>query len=303
MNKIPETQLEPIQLNRLAAQRQLYTDAKVVLKFQVGLNVFGPLVLTALVKYFSMPPVYAVCCGIIVTFLNILCLTPHRQSLKKRASCIQELFDCDVLKLDWKELKTGSRLDIVETVKEYTLKYERKSKDYSKLQNWYPIKAGKLPIHLGRVICQRSNCWWGTQLMLRYAKLVLCILFGLIVIIIFLGLGAGFTLEEFFMVVIVPFVPSFILGIRQHKEYTEAAARLNKLKKYAEELWNKGVSGTNCGQLTGKSRDLQDEIYDYRRTCPLIFDVLYKRYREEMEKQMNSAMDNLVEDGLRSLPQ
>ena len=300
MNKIPETQLEPTQLKRLAAQRQLYTDAKAVKKFQIGLNVLGPLILAVLVNCFGMCPVYAACCGIIVIFLNIFGFTPWQQSLKKKASGIQELFDCDVLQLQWRELKVGSRLEI-ETVEKYDLKYKRKKHNYSELEDWYYKNVGKLPIHLGRVLCQRSSCWWGAQLRQRYAKLVIWILVVLAVPILFFGLRGSFTLAEFILGIAVPFTPTFVLGIRQYKEYTESAARLDELRKYAERLWDKGLEEVSFEKLTRKSRDLQDEIYNHRRASPLIFDGLYKRYRNEMEKQMKGAMHKMIEDALEDL--
>ena len=34
-----------------------------------------------------------------------------QQSLKQQAAKIQELFDCDVLQLEWRELKVGRRPD------------------------------------------------------------------------------------------------------------------------------------------------------------------------------------------------
>lgn len=300
MNKIPEIQLEPTQLKHLAAQRQLYTDAKAVQAFQVGLNVLGPLILAVLVHCFSMCPVYAAYCGIVVTFLNILGFTPWQQSLKKKASGIQELFDCDVIELQWQELKVGSRPEI-ETVEKYNLKYKRKKCDYSELENWYPENVGKLPIHLGRVLCQRSSCWWDTELRQHYANLIIWILVVLAVPILFFGIRGGFTFEEFILALAVPFTPTFVLGIRQYKEYTGSAARLDELRKYAERLWNKGLKGVSVEELTRKSRSLQDEIYNHRRTSPLIFDRLYKRYRKEMEEQMNRAMDKMIEDALEHL--
>jgi hypothetical protein len=300
MNKIPETQLEPTQLKYLAAQRQLYSDAKFIQAFQAGINVFGPPILAVLVGYCSMHPVYAACCGIIVTFLNILWFTPRQQSLKKKASGIQELFDCNVLQLQWRELKAGSQLEI-ETIEKYDLKYKRKKHDHSELENWYPKNVGKLPIHLGRVLCQRSSCWWDAELRQRYGNLVIWILGILTVLILFFGLGGGFTLEEFILAVALPFIPAFVLGIRQYKEYTESATRLGQLRKYAEGIWDKGLGGVSPEELTHNSRDLQDEIYNHRRTSPLIFNRLYKRYRKEMEEQMNGAVDKLIEDALKCL--
>ena len=311
MNKIPATQLEPTQLKRLAAQRQLYSDAKVIQAVQIVLNVLGPPILAVLVAFFSLRPVYAACCGIIVVLLNIFYFTLRQQSLKKKAANIQELFDCDVLGLPWRELTAGSPLEI-ETVEKYFSKYKRKYKRkadddskqekwYSKLENWYPKDVGKLPLHLGRVICQRSNCWWDAELRRRYASWVLVVLSVLTVLTLCLGLIGDFTVEKLILALVIPLVPAFVLGIQQYRDHKKAAERLDKLKAHAEDLWKKALIDTKPDAITDASRDLQNEIYNHRRTCPLIFDWLYKYLRKEHEELMNKATDVMVKEALESL--
>ena len=52
MNKIPETQLDPTQLKRLAAQRQIYSSAKVIQAVQMGLSTLGPPILQYSLHFF-----------------------------------------------------------------------------------------------------------------------------------------------------------------------------------------------------------------------------------------------------------
>ena len=301
MNKIPETQLEPTQLKRLAAQRQLYSDAKVFQAVQIGLSALGPPILAVLVAFFSLRPAYAASFGIIVTFLNILWFTPRQQSLKEKAAKIQELFDCDVLELPRRELMTGSPLEMIEAIEKSSSKYKRKANDDSKLENWYPKDVGELPLHLGRVVCQRSNCWWDAQLRRRYAKWVIGGVLVVLIVVVFLGFIGGLSLEKIILAMVNPLMPAFALGIRQYKEHTESATRLDKLKEYAEELWEKAVGDANPDELTRDSRELQDAIYNHRRTSPLIFDWLYRHLRKDDEELMNKAADAMVKDALESL--
>ena len=85
------------------------------------------------------------------------------------------------------------------------------------------------------------------------------------------------------------------------KSTPRSATRLDKLREYAEGLWNKALSDVNPDELTHDSRKLQDKIYTHRWTSPLIFDWLYKLLRTEDEKQMNKASDELVKEALESL--
>ena len=315
-NKIPETQLDPTQLKRLAAQRQLYSDAKVLHAIQIGLGVLVPPILVVLVAFFLLPPVYATSCGVIVALLNTLWVPSRQQSLKQKAARVQELFDCDVLELPWRGLMTGPPLEM-ETVEKYSLKYKRKynkrktkcktdddsepEKWYSKLENWYSTDVGKLPLHLGRIICQRSNCQWDAELRRRYARWVLVILLVLIALTVFWGLIGNFTLAKFILAGVGPLTPAFALGIREYKEHNKYAAQLDKLKEYVESLWNKALSGADPDELARDSRELQDEIYNHRRTSPLIFDWLYRHLRREDEELMNKAANELVTEALKSL--
>ena len=205
----------------------------------------------------------------------------------------------------------------METVEKYSLKYKRKynkrktkcktdddsepEKWYSKLENWYSTDVGKLPLHLGRIICQRSNCWWDAELRRRYASWVLVVLSVLTVLTLFLGLIWNFTLAKLILGVVGPLMPAFVIGIREYKEHNKYAAQLDKLREYVESLWNKALSDANPDELTRDSRKLQDEIYNLRRTSPLIFDWVYGLLIKEDEKLMNTAAGVMVKKALESL--
>ena len=300
MNKIPETQLEPTQLKYLAAQRQLYSDAKVIQAVQIGLCVLIPPILAWLVAYCFLPRVGAAFSGIVITCL-FLFFNSQQQSLKEKAAKIQELFDCEVLELEWQELMVGSRLE-TEVVEKYASKHRRKDPNYFNLKDWYPENAGKLPLHLGRIVCQRLNCWWDAQLRRRYAKWVVCsTLIVLTVVVTCLGLIGGMTFEKFILAVVNPLMPALVLGRRQYRDHTQSATRLDELKKYAEGLWDKALERTSPEELTHNSRDLQNEIYNNRRRNPLIFNWLYNLLKNKDEDLMNKTADELIKEALESL--
>ncbi len=301
MNKITETQLESTQLKRLAAQQQLYTDAKTVQKIQGVLNILGPLILAVCVNHLGMSRVYAIYYGIIVTLLNILWLTPWQKSLQKKAAGIQELFDCDVLELNWREIVAGPRLG-VEIVEKYALKHRREDPNYFKLKDWYAKNVGELPLYVARIACQRENCSWDAELRLRYRRLIMGILVVLAMLTIFVGIKGGFSVEKFTLVVVAPLIPAFVLGIRQYKGFTESATRKYELIKSAIGLWEKALEGTAPEELTSASRNLQDAIYNNRRENPLILDSFYEFFKKEDEELMYKTAGELVEEAKVRLP-
>lgn len=299
MNTISQKQLTKKQLDRLAAQRQLYSDAKRVQALHMTLSVPFIVAWAVFVAWFPSFKIYVACWGILITLLDIILFTPWQRSLKHRGAKIQELFDCDVLQISWSDIKVGPRPD-TELIMESSSKFKCVDPECSTLRNWYPIEVKKLPIHLARIVCQRTNCWWDAKLRRRYAIWVLAVVSTLTVLVFLIGLIGGLTLEELILAVVVPLMPAFTLGIRQYNEHNEAAATVDRLKEHSERLWNKAITGeATPEELAIASRDLQDEIYDHRRKSPLIFDWIYRRLRKTYEEQMNKAAGELVKEALQ----
>lgn len=300
MNSIPQEQLAQKQLDRLAAQRQLYSDAKRLQAFQMILSIPVVVILSLIVVLFPDFKVYLAFWGITVTLLDVSVFNPWQKSLKQKAARIQELFDCDVLQMDWRELKVGGRHN-AETIAEAASKHKCKDPDFQKLKNWYPVIVAKLPLHLARIVCQRASCWWDAELRRRYAMVMMSIVGSLTLFVFLLGIIGGITLENFFLVVLAPLLPVFTFGIRQFNEHRESANTLDRLKGHSEKLWDKAVSDKfTPEELAIASRELQDEIYDHRKRSPLVFDWIYRRLRGPHEEQMNKGAEELVEEALQS---
>lgn len=300
-NTIPQDQVSPKQLDRLAAQRQLYSDAKRLHGLQIILA--GPLVIawSLVVAYAPSLKVYSALWGLAVTILDIALLTPWQKSLKQKAAIIQELFDCDVLQLEWRDLKVVWRPD-AESIMAASSKFKCKDPDCLTLRNWYPVSVGVLPIHFARIICQRANCWWDAQLRRRYAIYVVVTVVVLSVIVLLIGFIGGLTLEDFFVTVVAPLLPAFVLGVRQFNEHYEAAGARDRLKEHSEKLWNKAITvKATSKEIIKDCRDLQDEIYDHRRRSPVIFDWIYQRLKNPYEELMNKGAEELVEEALEKI--
>jgi predicted pore-forming effector associated with SMODS systems len=296
MNNIPHNQLQTKALDCLAAQRYLYSKAKKVQAWQIVLCVPCVAVWSLLVFAFPELKVWGAMWGGLVTLLDPLLFNRWQQSLKQQAAKIQELFDSEVLQLEWRALKVGNPPD-AEAIAEASANYKRKHRDYSALRDWYPVSVGQLPLYLGRIICQRANCWWDSKLRRRYATGVGAIVGTLSVFVFSIGLIGGFTVDRFFMVVIAPLMPAFALGTRQYTDHQQSATALDRLKEHAEKIWKNAKEKKSLPEeLTKESRDLQDEIYDCRRKNPLIFDWIYTRLKRDHEIQMNVGAETLIEE-------
>ena len=301
MNNISQDQLQKLQLDRLAAQRQLYTKAKGVQVIQIIIAVPCVIIWSLLIRWIPNLKVYGAFWGIAVTLFDIYCLSPWVHSLLQKAAKIQELFDCDVLQLDWQDLKVGHHPD-EETIVKYSSQFKRTDPECLTLRDWYPSNVGKLPTYLARILCQRINCWWDGNLRRRYALYIVILVAILTMVVFLIGVIGGFTIEKFILAILAPLMPLLVLGMRQYREHNNAAATSDHLKKYSEDLWQKALlCEATVEEFTLKSRCLQCEIYDLRRKNPLIFDWIYQRLRGDYQEQMNKAVDNFVTKALQSL--
>jgi hypothetical protein len=293
MNDIAKLEQEPRQLQRLAAQRQLYSTAKKIFGIQLLLS--GPVAIGWSLAVVVSPQMrwIAAVWGVLVSSFDVLWLTPWQKRLRERAAKIQEAFDCDVLQLPWNDIKTGRRPD-PELVKEQADKYQKAQAGLPPLTDWYAPVVSELPLEVGRVICQRANCWWDSKQRRRYAAWVIVSVIIVTLLMVCLGVVGGLTVEKLFPAIILPLSPALLLGLRQFSEQTEAANRLDKLKDHAESLWLDSWNGAARPELTSRSRALQDEIFENRKRSPLVFDWIFRRLRDDYDAQVNHGAEELA---------
>jgi SMODS-associating 4TM effector domain len=300
MNDISQRQNTQRGLDLLAAQRQLYSDAKTLQLVSIIIGVPVVIVWSILVAIFPQLAVYAGLWGIIAALLELLVFSRLQKSTQEKAAKVQQIFDCEVLQFNWESLNCGIRVE-PELIIDALNRYRQKHLNYSSLQNWYPPIVEQVPIHQARIICQRANVWWDAKLRRRYAKWVVIILITLTISVLLIGLIGGLNLEKFLLAVLAPLMPAFVLGLRQYSEHNEAANRLDRLREDAESLVQKVINNKLQPQdLELESYSFQTQIYDNRRRSPLIFDWLYSRLRRRHEEQMNKAAESLVEDLIKT---
>lgn len=300
MTNITIIQNEERQLQRLAAQRQLYTCTKTIIGYQFLFS--GPLTILLMFIAISHPSikVWVALWGIGLWLIDILCLSKYQKQLKEKAAIIQERFDCDVLGLAWNPLKANDSIDY-ELIKEYSDKYNNSKPPMPSIRDWYPISVEQLPLALGRLVCQRANCWWDSNQRRRYAKLLAFTLLILVLGMFIVGLLANLTLENFILIIGIPLMPAITLITRQFNEHHEAADRLDKLKAYTDKLWQEAIAGLGDDILLMRSRTLQDEIFDGRKRNAPIFDWVFRRLRKDYESQMNHGSEELVVEARKKL--
>jgi len=300
MNSIIEQQNGPIQLQRLAAQRQQYSTAKLIIGTQLVLSGLVTVLFAFLGLAVAELKGYVALWGITILIADLVILTPWQKRLRESAAKIQEAFDCDVLSLPWHELKVG-RMPDPELVQAQATKYSKWASTMPSLRDWYPVSVQQLPSHWGCFVCQRANCWWDSDLRRRYALAIIILLLSLGAGVIWYAFGVGMVIEDFIVKIAAPLIPTFALGSRQFTEHRDAADRLDKLKVHAEKLWTEALAGASIPAMKMGARALQDEIFDGRKRNPPIFDNLFRWLRSDQERLMNQGAEHFVAEAKKQL--
>src|SRR5688572_12150491 len=119
MNQIAVEQNSQKQLERLAAQRELYSSEKKWHGFQIILTVIIPVILAALSFILMDFAVIAAIFGVASFLIDISVVEPIISKRKTKAAKIQELFDCDILQLPKSPLKTADDITVEEVLLHY----------------------------------------------------------------------------------------------------------------------------------------------------------------------------------------
>lgn len=282
-------------LKRLAAQRQLYSQAKKVMIIQfvlsgiftVSLAISGSLIDE---KYL----VYTVLVAVIIVFLDELLLSKKIDRIKEEAAKIQEEFDCDVLQLQHNDIKFINT-SMLEIIQEKSKMYISKHNNYDALLNWYP-GIDEAENRYYSLICQATNCWWNQTLRKKYSEFLIFILTAVFLVLLFIAIIKGITVAAFIMSVFSPILPACVLIYKITRDNCKAIRNLNHMKVKLDEIIIRIKSGNSYsdGQLTNDLRCLQDMIFDNRSSSPLIPDKLYFRHRNRYEEIALETNKDLV---------
>jgi hypothetical protein len=294
-------------IDRLAAQRQLYSDAKWWLGQQVRLLPVWTFVMAIIAVYFSTMKVYALVYGILAALLHTFLMEAKKKDLCQQAAIIQERFDCEVLVIKWPASKIKE-----EPMREMRIaaadRYKREHPDYlkegsnDKLTDWYSTAIGDLPAEafpLARLICQRSNLAYDAETRTRYKNHLIkrLVTFTLVIFIIVTVIGIIWKqdLGQITLAALAPLAPVWIWGVREYRKHVEAIESIKRWHSQAENLYQKAIQSNEfLGQIAEDSRQLQDEIFERRKNNPLIPDKYYHELRSENEKLMNKSVAEMV---------
>lgn len=275
-------------LKLLAAQRQLYSEAKALRRWRTW-SAAAVMIIGLIVSAFipGVLTIVGVAGGILaVPERLIAALEGH---CTKMAANIQEQFDTFVFPLTWNQIVVGRKVD----AEEIDAAQARFSASREELHDWYSPTEG-LPHPLDILACQRTNLRWDNHLRLRYARGLTVALGCLALATLAIGIARNLNLLSF-VLAYLPSLPAFLAGIDAAQAHHRHASEQLELKEMVEELWESGRHDLRNVKVSD-CRIIQDSIYRLRVCAPPIPDWWYWRYRSQFEKGAKQAVDKMKQD-------
>lgn len=294
-NDIPALQNAEAQLALLRARQQTYADASRILVAQLVLTVAVPVASAVAAMLVPQLRPYTAALALVIAILDAAFLDRLQRQKLKLAAKISEAFDEAVLKIPWNRFVAGRRADY-ETIDAAATTWRRRKGDEG-LIDWYPPAVGQAPLHLGRLICQRTNLWYDATLRAHYANWVRGCAAALVVALFFAALAIGLTVNLLVTTVLAPAAPVLTWAMREYFRQKDTADAQETLKGDAEALWERAKAGA-CGEPECEtlSREFQNAIFTRRASSPLIIPVLYPWRRPAMERLMNVGAAQLLKE-------
>jgi hypothetical protein len=298
MNNIPTLQNEEAQLKLLRARTHLYGRATRLMVVQLLLTLIVPVVGAVLAIFRPEFRAYVAAASLAAVIIDALVLDRQYKLLMKRAAKIAEQFDCTVLDLPWDQFTVGDKVegeDIHAAARAYAARHDDK-----KLRGWYPESVGTAPLHLARIICQRTNLRYDSQLRRSYGVIIQVVALTLFGGLVVSGLVQNLPMTDW-VLSMAPAAPILAWAAREYYRQRDAADLLEDLMKEAKKLWVGAQAGEcdddDCRQ---RSREFQNAIYTRRATSPLVMPFLYRVKRLRLEDEMSEGAADFLRDLVNS---
>jgi hypothetical protein len=176
----------------------------------------------------------------------------------------------------------------VEDINNAAARYSKRQDDSMVLQ-WYPDSVAQTPAHIGRIICQRSNLRYGSQLRRGYSTAITYGVVGLIVLLIGAGFAQNLRMSDW-VLSIAPATPILTWAAREFYRHRDMAEALEELLRQTNRLWDGANTGLyDADVCRQKSRDLQNAIYWRRVSGPVVLSFLYRWNRPDLEDEMHQT--------------
>ena len=228
-NGISKRQNESGNIELLAAQRELYSEAKRMTFIQFVISVLFPITLPILRNLCinsNRQLAFIVLLSILLVIFNVFYFEKTVKSKRLAAARIQELFDTNVLKIKWNEEVCGSKIFAHSGVKLKAEQYKKKSVSLDNLMDWYSKHYSSVDLSAGRIMCQKVNVTWDNEVREKFQKFLLLVLIASSVLVISYAIVKNKTFTETLISIIAPLFPIGLYIFKMYCEIKETIVRI-----------------------------------------------------------------------------
>ncbi|WUR91064.1 S-4TM family putative pore-forming effector [Streptomyces sp. NBC_01262] len=272
-------------LRLLAAQRRLYSDAKVIHFARISTVLGAGIAISSLSLAFnSLRPLIGTASGLLLFLFSVV--GSAREKRKQReAAAVQEEFDTSLYRLEWNN-------EIAARPNNSLVARAAARHRGGGLENWYG-DTGSVVRPLDVLICQRSNLGWSISLHAYWAAgAVWCGVFTISSTVMACGL-TGMSFNSALLGVFSPLVPV----VRELIEIWRLNSESLRLKEEADargaQLWDTAMK-SGIIPSEAECRKLQDVIFSSRQKNALIPDWFYQWRRNAEEDAMRLGVEDYV---------
>ena len=283
-----------VNIDRLLAQRRLYSNAKIMQYILIAITVIIP-VLIAFVTNFSnlriddTSWIYTIYAIVVIFGEKILEIFIDRN--KKTAASIQEKFDTNIFDIPENELLNSVFIDH-DIVRKYSKKDKLNANKISRVTNWYSTRIDCLQTNIAILFCQRMNICYDQNIKKKYNKLLISLSVLTFITLLIISLTNDFSLKKFIIEVILPSIPILNFTYKEINQNIESVDNLQKLREIIENKLS-SLSRNDVIEIE-ELRNIQDIIFNNRILSPLIPDFIYKILWTELEDEMNYSVENRI---------
>lgn len=285
-----------INIDKLLAQRRLYSNAKKVNYFLISLTVILPIIISlitnfTIIEIYDKHWIYVLYTVIAIVLEKIFEIYIDR--CKKTAASIQENFDTTIFPLPENELLNTTYVDS-DIIRKYSKKDKNNIKKVNKVINWYSKEIENINTNIAILFCQRMNICYDQNIKKKYNMLLVILSIMTFIILFGFSLFNNFSLMKFMIEVILPLIPIFTFTYKEFNTNLESVDNLQKLREIIEQ--NLNSISINDSIDVEELRRIQDRIYQNRILSPLIPDFIYSFLWSGLEDQMNYSVKTKIEE-------
>jgi SMODS-associating 4TM effector domain len=282
MSEIGRTQDLDVNVRRQLAARRFYKQGKWLqfggASFAVLLALVSPLVLLFRP---SLGPTLGAIAGLWI-FVSRLVLEPIKHKLQLKGATAQEVFDCEVLRLDW----NGA---LARRIPEEEVRNASGSmRGAEQIKGWYPT-ANDLRWPRSVLICQRSNAVWSRRQHRSYGWLLVGAAIAWFVLGIVIAVADAATLTQYLTTVALPSLPALLDAAEMARGHWRAAETRQLLEGQVDALLEYGTATEQ------DLREIQDQLFTLRQDAPLVPEWFYKLIKPTYEADMRYAAERAAE--------